>query len=262
MKLLLAALVPLLWAGVAAAAPGPNLGVTITPPAPTYVYAVGRYTVTVANTGTQHAPGSSVAIALPRTSTSPQVYVMGTVTGYSPGCTLAGTTLTCNFGQINKNTSRTVWVDIKLPYSAAPIVFTATASTTGNDSNPANNVANHTASLLYHAVTAGPAGTAVNWHCTGTTITSFFECTLFPSSLSSHDAIFHPDHTISFPLEPDYAGTWSQTGATDLSFTYTYLGDVVATFTGRGVDSNCFEGMTTFPPPSGPTYVSAYEVCF
>lgn len=95
---------------------------------------------------------------------------------------------------------------------------------------------------------------------TGTGLTSFFECTLFPSSISSHDTVFNADQTISFPgAAANYTGTWSQPSADRLVFSYFEDGLLVASFDGRGVNSNCFEGKTIFP---GSAYVSMYEVCF
>jgi hypothetical protein len=247
----------LAFAAPAAAAPGPDLSTAIAPPAPTLVKTTSRYTFTVTNVGNKNATGASVAIALPPTHTSPQVYVLGQVIGASAGCSLAGTTLTCTLGTINRGTAKSVWIDLQLQVSAAPLVFTATASAAG-DSNPANDSASHTASVLYHQVTAPIDGIATNRHCTGTGLTAWYECTLFPSSISQHDAEFHAGGTITFPDQPDYSGTWSQSGPDQLSFTYYELGTPVATFSGRGAGASCFEGLTTFGSP----YVAPYEVCF
>lgn len=230
---LVLALAPLAAAGPAlAAGSGPDLAPSITPPAPTLVKTTSRYTITVRNLGNKNASGASVSIALPATHTSPQVYVLGNVMGYSTGCALAGTTLTCNLGTINRNSAKAVWIDIQMQVSAAPLALTATASVAG-DTTPGNDTATHTATVLYHSVTAPIDGLAVNRHCTGTTLTAWYECTLFPSAISQHDAEFHADGTITIPGEPAYGGTWSQTGPDQLSFTYTELGTPVATFEGR-----------------------------
>jgi hypothetical protein len=98
-----------------------------------------------------------------------------------------------------------------------------------------------------------------NEHCTGTSLASFYECTLYPSSISSHDITLESDGTISFDGDPpDYTGAWSSSPDDQLSFTYSYDGTVVAEFEGYGVSSSCFEGLTTFP---GSSYVAPYEVC-
>jgi hypothetical protein len=98
----------------------------------------------------------------------------------------------------------------------------------------------------------------VNRHCTGTGLTAWYECTLFPSSISQHTAEFHADGTITFPGEPDFTGGWSQNGDDHLAFTYYELGTPVASFEGRGASASCFEGLTAFDPP----WVAPYEVCF
>ena len=100
-----------------------------------------------------------------------------------------------------------------------------------------------------------------NRHCTGTGLTAWYECTLFPSSISSHQAEFHDDGTITIPGEPDYSGQWTVTTTVDGNFLEFYYEDpsgVVAEFEGWGADAACFEGLTTFP---GSSYVAPYEVC-
>jgi hypothetical protein len=251
-------------ASAAHAAPGPDVAATIVPPPLTAVYATGRYQVTVANGGNQNAGAVSLTIALPATHTSPQVHVMGNLGAWSAGCTRTGTTLACNLGQIKRGKSVTVFFDVALPESAAPLTFIATAATAG-DTNPANDADRHDATLAYFDVTAGPAGLATNEHCTGTGLTAWFECTRFPGSTSQHTAELHADGTITFPGEdPAYGGSWSLGGATplarsELTMTYTENGTPIGTFFGRGVSSSCFEGLTTFIP--GP-YVAPYKVCF
>ncbi len=264
----LAATACLLLVTEAAAAPGPDLRPTISPPPPTNVYATGRYNVTVANIGNQNAASASLTIELPATNTSPQVYVMGTLGARSASCTPSGTRLTCNLGQIRRNRSTTVFFDIALPQSSAPLLFSATTSTAG-DTDPGNDTAGHAATVVYYNVAGFPGGTATNRHCTGTGLTAFFECTLFPSSISSHTAEFvgtGTSGTITIPGYPTYTGTWSLSGAnnTHLTFQYFDSGSLAATFEGDGVEStattHCYEGLTTFTPPS--PYVAPYEVCF
>ncbi len=100
------------------------------------------------------------------------------------------------------------------------------------------------------------------FHCTGgASLTSFFECELFPSSISSHETIFDAGGTITFIAAPaGYTGTWTHPPSQNrLQFDYADGTGVVATFDGRGVDAKCFEGKTVF---RGSPYVSLYEVCF
>ncbi len=253
--LALAALV----AHVAEAASSPDLTTTITAPSGVYVYQSGTWQVTVKNAGTRDAAGSTVSIQLPVTNTSPSVYVMGTLGTASSGCTASGTTLNCALGTLRKGKSKTVSFSITLPESAGDLDFTATAATASSESNTANNAANATASLLNYSPSFSGDVAVANAHCTGTALESFFECELFPSSISEHVATFHDDvdQTISFPDDPGYWGTWDINGS-ELSFVYESAAGIEAEFVGYGVSGNCWEGITTFPSGS---YVSPYEVC-
>lgn len=96
-------------------------------------------------------------------------------------------------------------------------------------------------------------------HCTGTNLTAYYECTLFPSSISSHEHIFEDGGIVSLSSVYDhgYAGAWSVSDEW-LYFEYTYYGAVEATFIGRGVTANLWEGLTDF----GSAYVAPYSVCF
>ena len=251
------------WA--VAPANGPDLALSLAPPSNAHVYETRRYTYTISNVGNKPAAGVKLVVTLPRTGTSPEVYVMGIVNGYSTRCALAGATLTCQLESLNRNQSTSVFVDLTLPYSTAPIVLDALASTTTMiEQNPANNRVIHTASLLTYPGTMTFGVAIVNQHCTGnTSLSSFFECTLFPSSISEHETIFNADNTLSFVAAPaSYTGTWTYTPAQNrLRFQY-YDGLVqVAAFDGRGVGANCFEGITTFPA-STPGYVAPYRLCF
>lgn len=247
-----------------AAPAGPNLAVTVTPPAGVTVYQSGGYNVRVRNNGNKNATAVTLTIQLPRTGTSPQVYVMGTLGAFSvPACTRSGTVLTCGLGTIAKNGGQvSVFFDLALPYSTNPLVIGASAATSG-ETNPADNSVNFTASPLTVAAAVTPDVVQTNAHCTGSTsLSSYFECTLFPSSISTHDTILNTGGTISFPgVMGAYTGTWTATPAQNrLQLQYFESGDLVAEFDGRGVSAKCFEGKTTFP--LNPDYVSLYRVCF
>ncbi|MSQ02308.1 MAG: hypothetical protein EXR71_10535 [Myxococcales bacterium] len=89
---------------------------------------------------------------------------------------------------------------------------------------------------------------------------AYYECTLFPSSISTHVATFEADGDISFVDYPDYFGEWTVTGSA-LEFYYATTAGVEAEFVGDGVDSgteNCWEGLTTVP---GSAYEAPYRVC-
>ena len=243
----------------------PDLALTLVAPSGAHVYEVRRYTYTVKNIGNKPADAARLVISLPRTGTSPEVFVMGDVTSYTAGCTLSGTTLTCLLGTLGKNESRNLFVDLRLPYSTAPIVIDALASTTTtNEANAANNRVVHTAALATYPVTMQYLTPVVHQHCTGNlSLTSFFECALFPSSITEHEATFNADNTITFVSAPaTYSGTWIYRPAENrLQFTY-FDGVVrVAEFDGRGVGGNCFEGLTTFPSGTA-GYQSLYRICF
>ena len=235
-------------------------------PGTAQVYSTARYTVTVSNIGNKSASNATVQIALPATHTSPQVYVLGLLGAKSATCSQSGTTLDCTLGSIARNTSRSVFFDIALPVSSAPFVFTATAATTSAENSTANNGASRTASQSFYATpiaaTPGSPVTMVNSHCTGTGLTAWYECTLFPSAISAHDAVFHHDGTMTFPGEPAYGGSWTLTATPTGSYLQFQIVEIgvgpAADFAGWGADGSCFEGLTTFP---GSTYVSPYEVC-
>jgi uncharacterized repeat protein (TIGR01451 family) len=263
MKLIAVALTLPLVVAVAPAVAGPqhNLGVTVAPPAGVHVNQFGTYGVTVTNTGNRHAYGVTLSIALPRTHTSPQVFIMGNLANVDPRCSLSAQTLTCNLGQVNKNGgATTVTFDLKLPYSTAPLAFTFTANPIAGDSNAGNNTLPYTASpALYDNPIAGPVSLQHD-HCTGQGLTSYFECTLFPSSITGFAATYNSDHTVTIPGEPTFSGTWTQVGGDDrLQVTFADGGTPVATLDARGVDNGCFEGPMTFIPAS--PYLAMYRVC-
>jgi uncharacterized repeat protein (TIGR01451 family) len=268
---LVASLSILFAASAASAAPAPNLAVQITPPGLTPVYSTGTYTVRVSNIGNKDAAAVTLTIQLPKTGTSPQVYIMGNLLSYTPAtCYLggpvgtdAGTRLLCNLGIVKKNLFKDVTFQIQLPEKTGNLVTTASAAITLGtpDSNPLNNSHSVNASLSYYANPIPLNVDVENKHCTGTGLTSWFECTFFPSAMSSHITQFHDNgaglRTISFPYNPGYTGVWYLNGAV-LNFSYYDSDGVnVANFSGRGVPGGAYEGLTTFP---GSSYVSPYRV--
>lgn len=253
----LAVVLPLLAVSLPALAAA-DLSTSMSGPSSTLVYDSGTYAVTVTNVGNQTANGVTVNIQLPLTHTSPTVYLMGTLDGYSAGCTRTGNQLNCNLGTIKRGKSASVSLDMSLPWSAAALTFTATAATTSPEPNTSNNADSLDATLSWYDVPITGPLDVVNSHCTGTSLTAWYECTLFPSAISTHDTTLESDGSISFSV-PGYSGAWWQTSDDALSFEYyDSLGATVAIFEGNGVDGDCFEGLTTFP---GSPYVAPYEVC-
>lgn len=253
---LTAALTVSLAAGAAHA--GADLSVNVSQPANVYVYAPVRYTVRVSNIGNQTSAATTLTIQLPRTHTSPTVTVLGTVGAMTAGCTRSGTAITCPVARIGRGSSLPFFVDLTIPQSSEPVTLQATVSRSGTE-NTANNSYTHTAALLDidHVIAGG--STAVNRHCTGTGLTSFFECELYPSSITSHDTVFNANGSITIPAAgAGYSGTWQQLNPDELVFQYTNNGNPVADFIGYGVGGGCFEGITIFPNSN---YVAPYEVC-
>ncbi len=263
MKTLSAFVLGLAFATTAAAAP--DLRVTTSAPTGVKYYDVATYRVSVKNIGNHSSSGGTLQIDLPKTATSPQVYTLGQVTSLPLGCTLAASRISCTFGTTSKGATRNFDFGFKAPYSAGPLAFTARMLPSASNDPAANNVATHTFVLGAHASLI-PAGLATeNRHCTGTNLSSFFECSLFPSSISSHPTTFEAGGVISFgaDVDPAYTGTWQQPTSDRLTFQYFEAGALMAEFDGRGVGGGCFEGVTRFLTAPGvySPYVSPYEVC-
>ena len=248
----------------------PNLSVRITPPALTPVYSTGTYTVEVANIGNKDAAGVQITIQLPKTATSPQVYIMGNLMSYTtPTLALGGATgtdagsrLIGNLGTIKRHNQKSVTFSIQLPEKTGALEIKASSTTTTQpEEAPDNNSDTEIAVLSYYPNSVPLDVDVQNKHCTGTSLTAYFECTKFPRSVTSHITQFHDNgaglRTITFPGNPDYSGTWDLTGGV-LTFSYfDSMGINVANFSGRGVPNGYFEGLTTFP---GSPYVSPYRV--
>lgn len=250
----LALLVP----AVAAAVP---VDVDVTHTAPSVRYGdVGRHTIRVRNLGSKTASSVALNVQLPRTGTSPQVYVLGELGAKDARCTASGTALNCALGNLARNASTSVWFDFTQSYSTRALTIVDRVSTGSTDGNPANDSVTVALSASTYAIAVVPAAAATNAHCTGgATLSSFRECELFPGSISVHDTVFEAGGAISFPgITGAYTGAWSQPAADRLTFQYFNGPALVATFNGVGVDPACFEGLTTFP---GSTYVAPYRVC-
>ena len=148
---------------------------------------------------------------------------------------------------------------IALPQAAEVLSISAAATTSSSENSLANNSASVTPSLINYSVAVQDGDLGHNSHCTGQGLTSYFECELFPSSLSAHDVVFHGDGTLTFvDAPPEYTGVWSQDSGDSLAFTYYEDGVPIAEFVGYGTNPGCFEGVTEF---LGSLYVAPYEVC-
>ncbi len=239
-----------------------DLTVSITAPAGVYVYQPGTYSVVVSNIGNRNADATVLTIGLPATGTSPVVHVLGELGAFDNRCSLAGTELVCALGQVRRGTSTTVQVTIELPQSAAPLVVTADVETTTAERSNTNNSDADTAYLLHPSRFVSVGENAHVEHCTGTGLVSFYECTLYPSSISTHDFEFLAGNLLAFtnPSGTTYWGEWEQNGTGDeLDLRYHDGATKVAEFHGVAVGGDCFEGVTQFFPPG--SYVAPYRVC-
>ena len=241
----------------------PDLTVNLTAPSGVYVGAPGVYQAVVSNIGNNSAAAVRLIIALPRTHTSPTVHILGNLGAFDGRCTLSGTNLDCPLGTLNRNSSALpVTFTLALPQNSVPIVVSASVTTTTTESSTTNNADSETPSLLHLLTPISVGDTAHVEHCTGTNLTSFFECTLYPSSIASHDISFDSGGLVSFIGAPaTYWGTWSQAAGNDRLVLEYYDGaSHEATFDGYSVGpGRCFEGVTVFYPAS--VYVSPYRVC-
>ena len=239
-----------------------DVTVSITVPTNINVMAAREYSVVVSNTGNRDASDVRLTITLPKTNTRPTVHILGTRGAFDGRCTKTGTNLVCLLDTIRKDRSTTARFTIALPESAAPLVIGAAVTTASDERSDTNNTASATVSLVHPNTPITIGKTSVNQHCTGTNLTSFFECTLYPSSISSHSIQFLTGGALALvsPTSPTFTGTWSQAAGTNrLTLEYFDSGSLEARFTGWAVGGNCFEGVTTFFPTSA--YSAVYRVC-
>lgn len=245
-----------------AAPPRADLQVQLTAPSTVQISTPTTYTATVKNLGPA-TTNASLVIEFPLTDTSPTVAILGTVTESESSCSIASNKITCTANNLKKNKTATFTYSYTAPVSTKSLQMKATVTSSVTDPNTSNNTATVTPNLVYPSRPITSA-TVTNSHCTGTSLTSYFECLLFPSSISSHDTTLNIDNTITF-TEPGYTGNWSQnTAKTTLFFEYYAVSGSGSTkeaeFNGYAINgSNCFDGLTTFFPAS--SYVSPYRVC-
>lgn len=248
----------LLTAGVANAQP--NLRVfQWQGPATATVNTAYQYRVRVRNMGNQPALGVKLTIDLPLTNTSPTQHILGKVTGLQTGCAIVNKKIVCDLLTLNPNNTQIISFNYEYPVTTKPLQLMATATTTStNEVNPNNNFLGLNPSVAYFSNQLTSANVLVSL-CTGTNLTSFYECELYPSSIQSFTMTLDQGGTISNLPEPGYFGNWDQnSGANTLHFNISD-GASGAEFNGFGSSGTCFEGITTFTPASN--YMSAYKVC-
>jgi len=238
----------------------PNLRVLLTGPNSAQVGSPYLYTVNVRNIGGSTASNVSVIVDLPETNTSPQKYILGTLSGIDSRCQVVTRKLNCQLGNITKsgpNQTKIFTFNYAFPVTSQTVEIKATASTTtANETNPANNVASFFPTPAYATNQLTSANVLIT-SCTGRGLTSFFECELFPSSQQSHIFSLNADMTVTY--EGDYVGNWDQFASNQQLHLSLSDGSSGADFNGFATTNTCFEGITTFTPTS--VYNSAYKVC-
>jgi hypothetical protein len=251
-----------------------NLTTSITAPSSHTVYTSANYTLTLANVGNKSMYNTYAYLDLPQTHTSPGVYVMGTVGTLPTGCSRTNARITCVGGTVTKYASKSWTIPLTFPEAAETLTLNSSLSTSSTQvttDDTSSRVAPMANVNVSFPNLVGDVFDLNNDHCTGTGLTSYYECTLFPSSITSHEATFEVTWTsgaavggtVSFPtISADYGGTWESTTPDHLWFEITELGTPVADFEGYGTNNttgNCWEGITNFLPTSA--YLSPYRVC-
>lgn len=248
-------------AGPASAAPPqpPDLRVQVQGPATAMVNSPYQYTVRVKNIGNSPAAGVVLTVSFPETATSPQKYIMGTLSGISPTtCQVVTRKLQCSFGSMGNNVEKVVTFNLALPVAARVLEIRGTAATTStNEANQANNTAAVIPALSYATNQITSTTNVLVSMCTGQGLTSWFECSLFPGAQQHHIFTLNGDYSVT--AYGQYVGTWSQSSNQQLRMTLNDGGPTVAEFNGFAISTTCFNGLTTFTPAS--PYVAAYQVC-
>ncbi len=248
------------WPWVSLAAPqNADISVDLQGPATSQISNPTTYTVVVKNNGPATSNGITLTLEFPLTNTSPTVHVLGNVTNIGgTGCNRSNNKLVCTVGTLKKNKTRTYTYQYTPPVSTKTLELKANVTATTNDNNNANNNDSFVPNLTYPTRSFTSAN-MLNSHCAGQGLTSYFECLLYPSSISSHDSILNLDGSITIPGEPDYTGSRTQPASHKLNFAYYGPAWLEAVFTGFAINgANCFDGLASFP---GSQYVAPYHVC-
>lgn len=250
----------------ASAQPAPNLNVlSWQGSASPTVESPYQYTTRVRNIGNQTAQNVKITVEFPLTNTSPTQHILGKLTSYSASsgtCSIVAQKLVCNVGNIGNNQTKSVTFTFEFQVATTAPVFKTIATTTStNEQNPNNNQRSFAPTLNYPTnVVSG--GSYLVTLCTGTNLSSFYECELYPSSQQTFTLDLNSGGTLSIPNEPLYSGFWDQNTPPlnkTLHFTIDGPSGTEAEFNGFASSSTCFKGITTFPQNSA--YNSAYRVC-
>lgn len=241
----------------ASAASPADLKVDLLGPNDSFVYTSYVYSVRVSNIGGRRAQNAKATINLPLTDTSPNQFILGRLTNVDSRCQVVSNKLECDLGRIKRGRQKTLSFTFLIPVSTKTLEISATSSA-DVDSNPNNDSDTKVLNPKYQDNIIFGTVNVINQHCTGTNLTSFYECVLTPTSVTDHPTTLNADGSISFAVQ-GYTGSWYQPTPKELSFTYSANNTLLLEFHGYAVSANCFEGLSTFPPR--PTYVSPYSVC-
>lgn len=248
----------LVGSNAALAASGPDLSVSIIPDSsPALANSTVGYQVKVTNSGNKKASNVSVTIDLPKTNTSPTRYLLGTASTASP-CSLSGSTITCSISSINAGKNASVGFSYSMPVNSSSPSIVAKATVSG-DTDASDNETSYSPTLSYHSVSLSAPVTVTNSHCTGQNLIAYFECTLFPSSISSHQIRLESDGSITFLNSgtDGYTGGWQRSSdGKQLSFQYMNNGNTIVSFVGKGSSDKCYDAVVT----SG-GYTIPYRAC-
>ena len=245
-----------------AAPPAPNLEVmTWQGNATPLVESPYQYTTRVKNVGNQTAQGVIMTVEFPLTNTSPTRHILGKLTGIQASggtCSVVSNKIVCNFGSLSNNQIKYVRFNFEFQVATtAPTLKSSVTTTSTNEVNAANNTRSFTPTITY-PINELTAGSYIVSSCTGTGLTSFYECELFPSSIQTVLGLdFNLGGTLSVTDYPQYTGFWDQAVLPNRSLHFTVTGELE--FSGYASTTNCYKGITTFPTPSA--YNSAYRVC-
>lgn len=224
-----------------------------------------QYTTRVKNIGNQTAQNVTVTVEFPLTATSPTRHILGKLSGVQPSsgtCSIVSNRIVCNVGSIGNNQTKQVSFTVEFQVATtAPTLKTTATTTSTNEQNAGNNTLSFTPAVRYpDNVIIG--GRYLVTSCTGTALTSFYECELYPSSQQSFEMDLISGGTIGIPIAPTYTGIWDQNSLPlnkTLHFTIDGGTGTEADFNGFATNGSCFEGITIFPQNSN--YNAAYRVC-
>ncbi len=247
---------------VSYAAPKPDLAVQAwTGPTTVLVNSPYQYTARVRNIGNQTAQNVTLTIEFPLTNTSPTQQILGKLTNVPANCVVnQNKRLVCNLGNIGTNPNnnlRSVSFNFEYPVTSKPLNLVARAATTSSNEAPTtNNEQSFAPTVTYQDLPITSANVVVSL-CTGQNLSAYFECELYPSSISTFEMSLDSGGGISLQY-PGYFGNWDQPTNKRLHFNISD-GASGADFEGFVSKPNCFDGLTTFTPAS--QYMSAYRVC-